>query len=61
MAKYQYFVFVVQVGRAYQPAVIFISECEKMFKKKLPKTEIVSVLFYLEAIFSCKRSEDRIY
>lgn len=31
---------VFKVGRAYQPAVIFISECEKMFKKKLPKTEI---------------------
>ena len=30
-----------QVGRALQPSVFFIDECEKMFKKKLPKTDLV--------------------
>ena len=31
----------MQVGRALQPSVFMIDECEKMFKKKLPKTDLV--------------------
>ena len=31
-----------QVGRALQPSVFYIGECEKMFKKKIPKTDPVS-------------------
>ena len=31
-----------QVGRALQPSIIFIDDCERMFKKKIPKTDLVS-------------------
>ncbi|CAH8522754.1 unnamed protein product [Heterobilharzia americana] len=31
---------VFKVGRLLQPSVIFINDCEKMFKKKLPKTDL---------------------
>lgn len=33
---------VFKVGRLLQPSVILINDCEKMFKKKLPKTDLVS-------------------
>lgn len=31
---------VFKVGRALQPSVIYIGDCEKMFKKKVPKTDL---------------------
>ncbi|ELU03195.1 hypothetical protein CAPTEDRAFT_153643 [Capitella teleta] len=31
---------IFKVGRALQPSVIYIGECEKMFKKKVPKTDL---------------------
>jgi len=31
---------IFKVGRALQPSVFFIDECEKMFKKKIPKTDL---------------------
>jgi len=33
---------IVQVGSALQPSVLYIGDCEKMFKKKVPKTDLVS-------------------
>lgn len=36
--------FIHQVGRALQPSVFFVGDCEKMFKKKIPKTDPVSSL-----------------
>lgn len=33
-----------QVGKALQPSVIYIGDCEKMFKKKIPKTDPVSYI-----------------
>ena len=34
--------FFFQVGRALQPSVFYVGDCEKMFKKKIPKTDPVS-------------------
>lgn len=33
---------VFKVAKAIQPSVIYIDDCEKMFKKKVPKTDMVS-------------------
>ena len=35
---------VFKVGRALQPSVYHIDNCELMFKKKIPKTDPVSLL-----------------
>ena len=43
--KYDNFVRIFcmfKVGRALQPSVFYIGDCEKMFKKKIPKTDPVS-------------------
>ena len=46
--------FAVQVGRALQPSVIYMGECEKMFKKKIPKTDLViKALLCCDVSFSC--------
>ena len=37
-----------QVGRALQPSIIFIDDCERMFKKKIPKTDLVSRIINLK-------------
>jgi len=31
----------LQVGSALQPSILYIGDCEKMFKKKVPKTDLV--------------------
>ncbi len=31
----------LQVARALQPSVLYIDDCERMFKKKIPKTDLV--------------------
>ena len=35
------FFFYFQVARNFQPAVIYIGDCEKTFQKKIPKTDKV--------------------
>lgn len=37
------FLNLFQVGRELQPSVIYIGDCERMFKKKIPKTDPVSL------------------
>lgn len=39
----------LQVGRALQPSVFYIGDCEKMFKKKIPKTDPVNYLTFFLA------------
>lgn len=38
-----FFKILFQVGRELQPSVIYIGDCERMFKKKIPKTDPVSL------------------
>ena len=39
----------MQVGMALQPSVIYIGDCEKMFKKKIPKTDPVSIHYVIDS------------
>lgn len=39
-----------QVGRELQPSVIYIGDCERMFKKKIPKTDPVSLNYKLNTV-----------
>ncbi len=38
-----FILFLFQVARALQPSVFYIGDCERMFKKKLPKTDLVCI------------------
>lgn len=41
------------MGRALQPSIIYIDECEKMFKKKTPKGDTVSTRAFRTKLKSC--------
>lgn len=45
-----FFKILFQVGRELQPSVIYIGDCERMFKKKIPKTDPVSLNYILNII-----------